>query len=421
MRAGGDEGSSPRLTGERRPHRARKDLRDLTDLPRSAFLSYQRKHAQPHRPRSRAEAAQRSAYPALSAFAPRRFWKWMTEYWRFRIGRRHPFQTYDGEDGDNGIYRLRGDGREIRIALAGDWATGTDEAARVASLIEAYRPHYSIHLGDVYYVGDPAEVGANFLGLANPRYHFAPCKWPLGSEGAFALNGNHEMYARGFGYFDHILPKLGVHGSARGQIASYFCLENDHWRIIALDTGYNSVGAPILERFVQPDCALPPELIDWLRNVVKPQADDPRGIVILSHHQYVSRFDHCYPKPARQLAKFFSRPILWLWGHEHRLAIYREASMEGGVTAFGRCIGHGGMPVELPPKAPLHDFAVEFVDDRVYPNDENLSVGFNGFARMALREERLTLDYVDVRGTRVFSETWTVDRGDLVPLRARRG
>ena len=58
----------------------------------------------------------------------------------------------------------------------------------------------------------------------------------LGSEGAFALNGNHEMYALGYGYFDHILPKLGVRGSPRGQRASYFCLENDHWRIIALDT-----------------------------------------------------------------------------------------------------------------------------------------------------------------------------------------
>ena len=77
----------------------------------------------------------------------------------------------------------RGDAREIRIALAGDWGTGTDEAAEVAALIEAWRPHYSIHLGDVYYVGDPAEVGANFLGIPNPRYQFAPCKWPLGIGG----------------------------------------------------------------------------------------------------------------------------------------------------------------------------------------------------------------------------------------------
>ena len=118
MSAGGNE--PPRPNGERRPHGMRKDLQDLRKLPRSALISYQKKHAQPHRPRARAEARQRLAYPALSAFAPHRFWRWVTEYWRFRIGRRHPFQTYDGEDGDNGIYQLRGDAREIRIALAGD-------------------------------------------------------------------------------------------------------------------------------------------------------------------------------------------------------------------------------------------------------------------------------------------------------------
>jgi hypothetical protein len=79
------------------------------------------------------------------------------------------------------------------------------------------------------------------------------------------------------------------------------------------------------------------------------------------------------------------------------------------------------MPVDLPPKAPLHEFAVEFVDERLYPNDENLVVGYNGFVEMTLRDNKMTLDYVDVRGARVFSETWTVDQGKLVRLKARRG
>jgi hypothetical protein len=78
----------------------------------------------------------------------------------------------------------------------------------------------------------------------------------------------------------------------------------------------------------------------------------------------------------------------------------RSAPMPGGVTAFGRCIGHDGMPVHLPPAAPLHDYAVEFVDARFYPNDENLRVGFNGFAEMTLRGNELRLDYVDLWGTR---------------------
>ena len=396
-----------------RPPDQRRDLQDLRSLSRSAFLAYGRKHAQPRTPRSRARAARPGRHPSLAAFTPDRLWRWLVEYWRFRIGRRHPFQTYDGQDGDTGVYRLQGGDDGIRIALAGDWGTGTDEAFQVAARIAEFRPHYTIHLGDVYYVGDPAEVGANFLGVHDPRFPFRACKWPRGSEGAFALNGNHEMLARGFGYFDHILPKLGLRGSPHGQRTSYFCLENDHWRILALDTGYNSIGSPIIEHFVEPDCALPDELIEWLRAVVRPRADDPRGIVILSHHQYVSRFDHCYPKPAQQLAEFFSRPVLWLWGHEHRLAIYGEAAMPGGITAFGRCIGHGGMPVDLPPAAPLHDYPVEFVDARVYPNDENLKVGFNGFAEMTLRGSELTLDYVDLQGKRVFHELWTVEGGRL--------
>ena len=419
--AGGEE-RAPVSSVLSSPRGDRRDLQDLVGLPRSAFLSFLQKHVQPQTPRTRAEAAQPSSHPALAAFAPGRMWRWISEYWRYRIGRRHPFQTYDGRDGDRGVYRMRGTDGEVRIALAGDWGTGTDEAAKVAAEIEACQPHYAIHLGDVYYVGDAAEVGANFLGVVNPRHpYYKPCKWPAGSEGAFALNGNHEMYARGFGYFDLILPELGLRGSARGQQASYFCLENDDWRIIAVDTGYNSIGVPILETFIKPDCALPEALVDWLRAVVQPRADDPRGVVILSHHQYYSRFDQCYPRPARQLAEFFPRPVLWLWGHEHRLAIYREAAMDGGVRAFGRCIGHGGMPVDLPPAAPLHDYATEFVDARVYPNDENLKVGFNGFAHMTLRRNRLALDYVDLEGTCVFSEVWTADRGLLVRTTAQTG
>ncbi len=81
---------------------------------------------------------------------------------------------------------------EIRIALAGDWATGTDEAAEVAGLMAHFDPHYSIHLGDVYYVGDADEVDENFLGKKTSNYE--ACRWPRGSHGAFALNGNHEMY-----------------------------------------------------------------------------------------------------------------------------------------------------------------------------------------------------------------------------------
>jgi hypothetical protein len=414
-------GGNPTVTPHATRSSGRKDLQDLRNLPRAPFLSYLQKQAQPSARRSRLAASQPAKYPALAAFSPANLCAWITQYLGHRIGRRHPFAHYAKGDRDNGVYRLQGDGGEIRIALAGDWASGTDEAEDIAGLIRAFKPHYSIHLGDIYYVGDADETDENFLGIRNPHNDYEPCCWPAGSRGSFALNGNHEMYALGNAYFDRILPRMGpvIDGRAQGQRASYFCLENEHWRIIALDTGYNSIGLPVIEYFLPPDCGLRPEQLDWLRNVVQPRRDDPRGIVLLTHHPYVSRFDRSYPKPARQLAEFLSGPVLWFWGHEHRIAIYEEVAPADGVRTFGRCIGHGGMPVDLSPETPPHpQYRVEFVDDRRYPNDENLIVGFNGFARLLLRENLLIADYVDVLGAVVFSETWTVERGMLTRRRA---
>ena len=411
------------MTPQPGPSTGHKDLQDLRALPRSAFLSHLQKQAQPETPRPGVVKANPTNYPKLSAFFSRRVFKWIIEYLSNRFGRRHEFLSYPPSGPDNGVYKLQGDGGEIRIALAGDWGTGTDEAATVAKQITAFDPHYSIHLGDVYYVGDLLEVNANFLGVQNPNSQYKPCKWPTGSRGTFALNGNHEMYARGFAYFDNMLPALGpvVHGKTQRQGASYFCLENDHWRFIAVDTGYNSIGWPILEEIFPPGCELEPDLIEWLRTVVRPKADDPRGIVILSHHQYFSAFDKWYPKPATQLAELFSRPVLWFWGHEHLMTVYEEFGLDGGVRTFGRCIGHGGMPVELPAKRTHPECPVEFADARVYQSDENLKVGFNGFAKLTVQANRLSVQYVDLHDTLIFAETWSVEHGTLTRTEHRGG
>ncbi|MBV8840013.1 MAG: metallophosphoesterase, partial [Alphaproteobacteria bacterium] len=389
----------------------RKDLQDLQNLPRKPVLSYLQKQAQPNAPRPKSADLTPAKYPLLATFASTGVFAWISQYLSMRLGPRHPFATYAKSDPDQGVYRMAGGDSEVRIALAGDWATGTDEAQRIGELITVYHPHYSIHLGDVYYVGGPHEVDENFLGIKNPQNDYAPCTWPHGSLGSFALNGNHEMYARGIAYFEQILPKLGliVDGKPSKQKASFFCLENDHWRIIALDTGYDSIDWPLVEFFRTPPCALRPEEIDWLRDVVRPRHDDPRGIILLTHHQYYSRYDDWYPTQAKQLAEFFSRPVLWFWGHEHRMAVYQEFGVPGGLRAFGRCVGHGGMPVDLPPEDAKHDECiVEFVDHRPYRNDENLTIGYNGYAQMTLQADQLTVHYVDIEGTAIFSESWKV-------------
>jgi hypothetical protein len=87
--------------------------------------------------------------------------------------------------------------------------SGTEESAVVASRMSVNPPpNYTVHIGDVYFVGTTEEVASNCLGQA-PANTLHGVQWPGGSLGSFALNGNHEMYSRGFGYFDTWLPKLG--------------------------------------------------------------------------------------------------------------------------------------------------------------------------------------------------------------------
>lgn len=390
-----------------------KDLQYLVKLPRSPLMSYLRKQAQPAKPVPKSPVSAPVTFPTLAAFASRKIFRWIPEYVLQRIGRRHKFLTYPAADSSNGVYKLKEGAEETRVALAGDWASGTDEAVSVANHIASFDPHYTIHLGDVYYVGGRNETGENFLGIDNPHNHYQPCRWPAGSLGAFALNGNHEMYALGKAYFDEMLPTLGAlkDGRPEGQRASFFCLENEHWRIIALDTGYLSIGVPVLEYFWPPDCGLPAAVLQWLRKIVN---GDRRATILLSHHNPFSRYDTSYPRQAVQLKEFFAEhPVLWFWGHEHRFVIYKEYRVADGISALGRCIGHGGMPIELPGEVKDRNCPVEFEDSRLYPNDENLTVGYNGFATLVLRGNQLEIRYIDVFGDTVFSEQWSARDGVL--------
>jgi hypothetical protein len=92
-------------------------------------------------------------YPKLSAFFSSKLWPWIWNYFKgmFR-GRYKPYPTY-ASDGSDGVYTLRSsnNGDPIKIAIAGDWGTGTFEAFEVAAKMSASNPDYTIHLGDVYY------------------------------------------------------------------------------------------------------------------------------------------------------------------------------------------------------------------------------------------------------------------------------
>jgi len=358
-------------------------------------------------------------------FSPSAVWEWVRHYLAYVFHKKHPFPPHSASL-NSAIYDLLDEDRNetVRIALAGDWGTGTDEAAAVANQMMALKPHFTIHIGDVYYVGDPPEVNENCLGVRNPGNNYDPTLWPMGSQGSFALNGNHEMYANGVGYFVSFLPRLGLcegPGKMLGQQTSFFCLQNSHWRIIAIDTGYNSAGVPILSHIplinripgVGGDCRLPDPLIDWLEKVIQ-AGQDSHGLILLSHHQYHSGFQEDYRKPAQQLwTTGVRRNVLWFWGHEHRLAGY-DLFGRDDLQCFGRCVGHGGMPIDR--GAPAHTPNPVFWDNRQAKN----GYGVNGHVNLLFDGPSLTAVYLDMDGNELLEEKWTVDEKGAVELVSKR-
>jgi hypothetical protein len=354
-------------------------------------------------------------FPLLSVFMQSPF-PWLAKYLKGIFKRRYkPYPSYQ-LDGQDGIYPIRAAAHEqTRISIAGDWGTGTEEAFRVAEHISAFRPDYTIHLGDVYYVGDEQEVNENFLGIASSDN--TPVQFPRGSIGTLTLPGNHEMYGGGAPYFQKVIP-WGSPQPGEPQRASFFCLESDHWRILGLDTGYNSAGLPILGSlpglssipWIGGDGRIEPAVLDWLRTNVRPH-ERPKTTLLLSHHQYFSSFpDEVFPKPAAQLREFFrGQDLLWLWGHEHRLAVYDLYTPDGNLRCYGRCIGHGGMPVEITPPKPGQAPLI-FHDDRTnYPIGDGSKAGWNGFVNLTLQGPKLNLEYRDVTGKRLFHESFVAD------------
>ncbi len=381
------------------------DLRDLMGLSRSSLASHYRQEVD--------ELADKMRFPHVMAFLlPKNLWAWVTSYLKHAFERKHPFMTYPLV-GDRGCYSLvsaNGSGR-LRISIAGDWGTGTAEADRVAAHIQDLGPDYTIHLGDVYYVGDRSEISKNCLGQSANGYQGVT--WRIGTQGSFALNSNHEMYANGDGYFETLIPRLGIPASGdKTQIASFFCLQNDTWRILGLDTGYNSVGVPILGSIpllnripgIGPSYKLENALLEWLRTDVNP-ARNPRATIVLTHHPYFSAFEAGYTAPAKQLAEFFGhQEVIWIWGHEHRMAVY-EKYADGAITAFGRCVGHGGMPVEIS-RRPRGAAAVplQYYDARMYTQIGCSKLGFNGFVNIEIRGDVAALEYLDLNNQRTMLE-----------------
>jgi hypothetical protein len=393
------------------PKGPRKDLGNYDGAIHSALASHIR---------AGASGYSETTYNPLNALLPQHLFTWISHVAKFWFRRKHNFRDYTTADKGNGVHEISD---HTSISLVGDWGTGTDEAQMVAKSVAKAHPDFTIHLGDVYFVGDGTEVKENFLGEKTSGY--APVKWPMGTKGSFALTGNHEMYAHGNGYYRYVLPKMGLKSSddewGVGQWASFFCLQNKYWRIIGIDTGYNSTEfdwgrVPIIEKskFIRtsekfkPRCTLPPGLMKWLESAVNPDGDN-RGLVMISHHGRHSSFSEWYKIPSRQLANVIHRPVIWFWGHEHKLTIYDKYTLPGGVTSYGRCIGHGGMPVERGVFPDIDECRWLAWDNRRYDNGEKINAGYNGYANLVLDRSSMSVEYRDLHGTLLLKEKWEVD------------
>lgn len=334
------------------------------------------------------------------------FFGFVYHYVKSRFGRRHPYSAYPKQD-DSGVYRIP---PVASFALLSDWASDTEESDKVGRLAARYEPDYSIHLGDVYFVGTQKEVAANFL--------IPEASWPWGRCGSLALSGNHEMYSNGRAFFETLLPKMWIEQSGIRvvQKAGFFCLENDYWRVIGLDTGYTSVRNPVMEILRPPDCRLKDAQLHWLRDQVGlGNPEDRRGLLFLSHHPPFSVFREAFPEPARQLVSLLGaakRPAAWIWGHEHRLIVYSGQPLTGEWPVHGRCIGHGGMPVELDEPADISP--IVFRDDRIRTRLKRKNLGYNGFAYLRLDGPEALIQYVDLDNTLVYQEVLRIEEGAVV-------
>jgi hypothetical protein len=235
----------------------------------------------------------------------------------------------------------------FRVVIVGDWGSGLPRACQVAKLMAAEIadaqgrgvPVHVIHLGDVYYSGDPVEVQRRVL---------ADGMWPVTIEQAgkgvtsWALNGNHDMYGGGWGFFDTLLedPRFAKQHSPDDKPTSFFRIKTPAWDLIGLDTSWEedvlSAGqAGVLE---DPQASV---VEGWAAEAER----EGRKVMLLSHHQLVSSYDlHDIGTvlPQKLAPLLDGKQIAaWLWGHEHRCMGFNEVH---GIP-YVSCIGHGGIPV----------------------------------------------------------------------------
>jgi hypothetical protein len=260
---------------------------------------------------------------------------------------------------------------DARIAVIGDWGTGLPDArAMLEALVAELRPAALIHVGDVYYSGTERESRRHFRDVLADTFGKFPPPIPV-----YDLPGNHDYYAGGRAFYDTI-DTLNA-GAAR-QPASYFCVRSadDRWQLVGMDTGFHDrvPGMKFDPLYRAPH--LHDSERDWVRHTV---SSFTGRTLLFSHHPLFSarlrlngsRSGRSKPNVNDYLldtvAPIADRIALWLWGHEHLLAIYQEG-LHGiqrcrlvGCSGFETPGGEGPVPplfTDAPERVPLVELSV---------------------------------------------------------------
>jgi 3',5'-cyclic AMP phosphodiesterase CpdA len=191
------------------------------------------------------------------------------------------------------------------------------------------------------------------------------------------------MYSGAYGYFDLLLADPRFERQAGSSV---FSLRHPDWNILGLDTAWD-------------EGRLHGGQVGWLQEQL---ADRHRKSLLLSHHQLFSAYDSGNEGLAGQLGPLLeAHPVkAWFWGHEHRCVLYRSfANVE-----FGRCVGHGGIPVYM-----WHGTEDPYPSPALYEDRRCFTEGLErwavfGFTVLDFDGPEIRVRYIDENGQEHHSE-----------------
>lgn len=289
-------------------------------------------------------------------------------------------------------YPLASRGGAPTVALFSDWGTGYYHSRYIARHLVTLEVAQAVHLGDVYYTGTMSQFEEQFTPPLEPVMRAMPL---------YAMNANHEMDSHGIPYLHFLELKRQLGGqsgfAAQPQETSFFCLSNDAYQVVAIDTAFHDNG-----RYQEKHTGLR----QWLRDRLEHGRDAGKVTVLLSQNEPYGPTGGD-SVAARELRDLYLIDLgdwvreglvhAWFWGDEHYAALYEPNDI---VPFVGSCIGHGGYPygrMHLDSRPEDVTRAVWAETDARFPDDtgQRQDRGNNGFCVLTLASDGILLTYWD--------------------------